>query len=85
MFVLKRPDTSSPSRFGFITSKKVGDAVIRNKLRRQFRETVRTNISRATNGFDVVIVVSPKAVGQDYSTLRGEIEKQLRVSGVVLN
>lgn len=85
MFVLKRPDTSSPSRFGFITSKKVGDAVIRNKLRRQFREIVRVNISKATTGLDIVIVVSPKAVGKDYSILKAEIEKQLRVSGVVLN
>ena len=85
MFVLKRSNTSSPSRFGFITSKKVGDAVVRNRLRRQFREVVRTNISKVTTGFDTVFVVSPKAVGQDFSTLKGDIEKQLRVSGVVLN
>lgn len=71
------------SRFGFITSKKVGKAHIRNRLRRQFREVIRLNMGNIKKGFDVVIVVSPKAVGEKYADIEAQLLKQLKYSGLM--
>lgn len=71
------------SRFGFITSKKVGKAHIRNKLRRQFRELIRSEIDNIKPGFDIVIVVSPKAVGATFSEIQKELLKQLRLNDLL--
>jgi ribonuclease P protein component len=78
-------DTSLVStRFGFITSKKVGKATIRNKLRRQFREIIRKEIDNIKPGFDVVIVVSPKAVNVKFPEIQKELLKQLRLNSLLV-
>ena len=85
LFVKKNSDTTLASRVGFITSKKVGNAVIRNRLRRKFREYVRINITRFQPGFDLVFVISKNAAEKDTYQLIQEIKKQLQRSGVVLD
>jgi len=44
------------NRFGIVTSKKVGNAVIRNRAKRQIREVIRKNLNNLRPGYDVVIV-----------------------------
>jgi ribonuclease P protein component len=46
----------SVTRLGITTSKKVGNAVKRNRLRRLIRENVRLLYDRLDKGFDVVVV-----------------------------
>lgn len=45
------------NRFGIVTSKKLGNAVIRNRSKRIVREVIRNNLDKIKTGFDVVIVV----------------------------
>lgn len=42
------------SRFGFMVSKRVGNAVVRNKVRRRLREAVRAN--QVLGGWDAVFI-----------------------------
>jgi ribonuclease P protein component len=52
----KRTD-SGPARFGFTVSKKVGNAVERNRVRRRLREVVRlTAANRTRAGHDYVLI-----------------------------
>ncbi len=46
------------SRFGIITTKKIGNAVIRNKVRRFIRSILREYITSIPSGFDIVIIPS---------------------------
>ena len=46
------------SRWGFITSKRVGNAVKRNRARRLLREAVRALMPVVVEGWDVVLVAS---------------------------
>jgi len=48
---------AAPSRVGFTTSKKVGNAVARNRVRRQLREIVRRSEALARgDGHDYVVI-----------------------------
>ena len=44
-------------RFGFVVSKKVGNAVIRNQCKRRLRELLRTKKEQLQQNWDVVIIV----------------------------
>jgi len=44
------------NRFGIVTSKKIGNAVIRNRAKRQIREVIRKNLNNLQPGYDVVVV-----------------------------
>lgn len=60
----KRKDSTSPSRFSFVISKKVEKtAVKRNRVRRQIREMVRKNLESINDGFDCIIIANKRFVG----------------------
>ncbi len=44
------------NRFGIVTSKKTGNAVARNKAKRQIREVIRKNRLGLPRGYDLVVV-----------------------------
>lgn len=59
------------SRIGFSVSKKVGNAVIRNRTRRILKEICRLNRSQIKKGFDIIIIARAAIAGNTYR----EIEK----------
>ena len=71
-FVVSRQVTQAdnPSRFGFVVSKQVGGAVIRNRVKRRLREMAQDEISRGFCGEDVVVRALPPAGEAMYDQLR---------------
>lgn len=67
------PDTGGLTRIGVITSRKVGNAVERNRARRIIREIFRRNRDSMPAGLDYVVIASRSMVGAEH----GEIEKAL--------
>ncbi|MBZ0227158.1 MAG: ribonuclease P protein component [Bauldia sp.] len=56
---LKSADRSGvrPARFGFTVTKKIGNAVVRNRIRRRLKEAVRLfGMKEATPGTDYVLI-----------------------------
>ena len=62
----------SAFRAGFVTSKKIGGAVIRNRVRRRLRAIVRTEQGRLLAGFWLVVVARPRAARASYQELKDE-------------
>lgn len=60
------------SRFGFIVSKQVGNAVVRNRVRRRLSEIVRAQLPALPTA-DIVIRALPPAAEADFATLRAGI------------
>ena len=61
-----------PLRAGFVTSKRVGSAVVRNRIRRRLREIVRRHQADLRNDFWIVTIARPKAAGATYGELEDE-------------
>lgn len=72
------PRTEQSSRLGFSVGKKVGNAVIRNRVRRKLREIARLHAKLPPNGVDLVILGRAKAAEADFSQL---LEAFLNVVG----
>ena len=66
-----RKNRSATNRVGITVSKKLGHAVVRNRVRRRLREVYRLNEEKFQPGWDIVVVARTKAVTCDFSALTG--------------
>ena len=62
-------------RFGIAVGKKVGNAVTRNKLKRQFRMLLTTNKNLFSNNKDYIIIVKRSVLMSTYNDLDIELKK----------
>jgi ribonuclease P protein component len=77
-----------PSRFGFIVSKSVGNAVTRNLVKRRLREAAASSLRRHPAGVDVVVRALPASaqapweeLSRDYESAFGGALKRLKARG----
>jgi ribonuclease P protein component len=66
------------SRFGFTVSKKVGNAVVRNRVRRLFKEICRKHAEEFPAYHDYIILARNNIVGKNYQAVENSIIKLLR-------
>lgn len=66
-------------RVGFTVSRKVGNAVMRNRVRRRLREIARMVIpAEARSDLDYVLVGRQGAIARDFAALRRELLDALK-------
>lgn len=71
------------TRIGFSVSKKVGKAVIRNKVRRKLKEISRLNREKIKKGFDVIIIARPVVADCTYREMEKSFIWLLKKSGLL--
>jgi ribonuclease P protein component len=76
--------TQRENRLGLTVGLKVGNAVIRNRVRRRLREIYRTNEHRMIPGYDVVIVARVKAAHASYRELEREFISKAKKLGLLM-
>ncbi len=57
------------NRVGFTVSKKLGHAVVRNRVRRRLREVYRLNERSFLPGYDIVVVARSKCIDAPFAKL----------------
>jgi len=64
------------NRYGFMVSKRVGNAVTRNRIKRRLREVVR--MAQLKHGWDAVFIVRKGAENASYDQLKSAVENVLQ-------
>jgi ribonuclease P protein component len=78
LLVRKRVDGDSAMRVGFTVTKKIGNAVVRNRMRRRFRELAREILpSKGVPGADHVMIGREGGIERDFGLLHDELGKAL--------
>jgi ribonuclease P protein component len=77
-------ENSSPCRVGFIASRQIGGAVVRNRVRRRLREIVRQHQHELRHGFWIVLVARRDAADANYRALEHEWLRLARRASILL-
>ncbi|MEO5719493.1 MAG: ribonuclease P protein component [Chthoniobacterales bacterium] len=72
MFGVLAVEEEEKFRVGLVTSRRLGGATIRNRVRRRLREIVRRNQHALKNGIWLVVIARPSAAQADSAALEAE-------------
>ncbi len=70
---LRAADDARSARFGFTVTKKIGNAVVRNRIRRRLREVVRLAGNKAEPDMDYVLVGRRAALSLEFDRLIADL------------
>lgn len=74
---------SGPSRYGFSVSKKVGNSVVRHRITRLLRESVRKNDAFVKEGNRIVIVARKNVSNRTFKEVDGAVIHLLKLHGIL--
>jgi ribonuclease P protein component len=78
LLVRPRGDEDQTVRVGFTVTKKIGNAVVRNRMKRRFRALVRDTFPEsAIPGADHVLIGRSSGIERDYASLSSELQRAL--------
>jgi ribonuclease P protein component len=76
-------DDRGPLRLGFTVTKKIGNAVIRNRTRRRLKEAARLVLADApVSGVDLVLIGREATRRREFAALQEDLRRALAKAGV---
>jgi len=70
-----RPDATAQTRLGITVSRKVGNAVVRNRVKRRIREWFRAGREPLGPGIDLIVIGRLAAAGLRFESFAGELTR----------
>ncbi len=80
MYVLE--NRTDNLRVGISVSKKVGNSIVRHRLTRLIRESVRLNSDKVLKGYDIVIIARVSLKGKKYTETESAFLHLTRLHGI---
>jgi ribonuclease P protein component len=68
----------SYSRFGFAVNSRIGNAVVRNRIKRRLREGVRIQVERIRPGWDIILIARRPIRSADYHQMEAACARLFR-------
>ena len=78
-----RPNRLGTNRVGITASKKLGHAVVRNRVRRRLREVYRLHEELFAPGWDIVVVARSRCIDADFQKLTHAYLSLAKKAGVL--
>lgn len=75
-----RKNGTKETRLGITISKKTGNAVVRNKIRRQVKEIYREFFPKIKDGYDLVLIIRKNVCHISFAKLKSAFDHILKVS-----
>ncbi len=75
MLLSYAPNHLENNRYGFITSKRLGKAITRNRTRRLLRESVRHVHPNLLQGYDIILIARYGLVGRSYAEIVYHVQR----------
>jgi len=72
------PNRTATNRLGITVSKKLGGAVVRNRVKRLIRESYRLHEDIIVKGYDIVIVARKRIIETDYKGISSALVHLLK-------
>ena len=69
MVLYARKNRTGTNRVGITVSKKLGHAVVRNRVRRRLREVYRLNEAKFQPGWDIVVVARSRCISASFQDI----------------
>ncbi len=77
-----RKNNMENSRVGYSITKKIGNSVVRNKIRRRMKEIYRLNFNNVKEGYDLIFIPKKNIVDISYKELESAMLHILKLSKV---
>jgi ribonuclease P protein component len=81
MYILK--NGTDKNRIGISVSKKVGNSIVRHRLTRLIRESIRLNEERFYSGYDIVIIARNTLKGKGYFDTESAVIHLAGIHGIL--
>ena len=79
LLVRPRDDADSTMRVGFTVTRKIGNAVVRNRMKRRFRALARELLPElGIAGADHVLIGRAGGIERDYASLASDLKRALK-------
>lgn len=81
LHVRSRPSEAEPTRVGLVVSRRVGNAVVRNRVARRLRAVCAARLGRWSDGDLVVVRALPGSAGASSAELADDLDRALARMG----
>lgn len=81
MYLLK--NKLEKNRIGISVSKKVGNSVVRHRMKRLIKESYRLNNGNFTQGYDIIVIARTTAKGKSYQEVESALNHLAKLHHIV--